>query len=220
MRHPRSLHRHSGRPPGGRARQGCPASGPTARPSSVRPSTADRAVGVDPCSRSRPTAPTGASRQLPAGQRWCAGSTPALVVLLTAAAAVASMVGGVEAPPGLLPLCLLLSLGAAALLSPRLAARVSAAMMGVLLLPVLLLIACVVRLTSRGPVLVRRPRRDGEESTVARFRTTASVETAPPFASDRLTPVGRVLHALCLDELPRLMDVARGDAPSRRTAQR
>jgi exopolysaccharide biosynthesis polyprenyl glycosylphosphotransferase len=111
--------------------------------------------------------------------------------------------------------------------------RVVAAVALVLLAPLLLLIALLVRLTSPGPVLFRQARvgRDGRVFDLLKYRTmteappgvendaawAASVlpgavpepGVAPP--EDRRTPVGRFLRRWSLDELPQLVNIARGD---------
>ncbi|WP_019629262.1 sugar transferase [Actinomadura atramentaria] len=98
-----------------------------------------------------------------------------------------------------------------------------------LLSPVLLVIAVMVKLTSSGPVMFRQTRvgRDGREFTVLKFRTmVADAESRKQelleanehdgvlfkIRSDpRITRVGRVLRRYSLDELPQLINVARGD---------
>jgi len=89
----------------------------------------------------------------------------------------------------------------------------------VLLSPVLLLIALLVRLDSPGPALFRQ-RRHGfnqEEIVVWKFRTmrhadadaTASRQVTAD--DDRITRVGRFLRVSSLDELPQLLNVIRGE---------
>jgi len=86
-------------------------------------------------------------------------------------------------------------------------------------LPLMLLSALAVKLTSRGPVLHRQTRVgvNGKTFVLLKFRSvqaeaeakrgrTAAVKDDP-----RLTPLGRWLRAFRLDELPQLFNVLRGD---------
>lgn len=95
-------------------------------------------------------------------------------------------------------------------------------------LPVLAAIAVAVKLSSPGPVLFRQRRvtRGGREFMMLKFRTMREgadrvaahdgIDTSAPFfklgeQDPRVTPVGRVLRRLSLDELPQLFNVLRGD---------
>jgi lipopolysaccharide/colanic/teichoic acid biosynthesis glycosyltransferase len=104
-------------------------------------------------------------------------------------------------------------------------------------LPLLLLIAIAVKLTSRGPVLYtqervgidRRSRRSdlgdprrrrdlgGRPFTIYKFRTMrvdAERESGAVWATQddpRITPVGRFLRQYRLDEIPQLLNVMRGE---------
>jgi exopolysaccharide biosynthesis polyprenyl glycosylphosphotransferase len=86
-------------------------------------------------------------------------------------------------------------------------------------LPLMLLVALAVRLTSRGPVLFRQERvgKDRRVFTIIKFRTMqvgAEQGTGPVLATEndpRVTSLGRYLRALRLDELPQLWNVLRGD---------
>jgi len=87
-----------------------------------------------------------------------------------------------------------------------------------LLLPVLLLIALSVRLTSPGPVIFQQRRYglDGKSITVYKFRTMtvtedgASSYTQVSRNDSRVTPLGAFLRKTSLDELPQLLNVLEG----------
>ena len=86
------------------------------------------------------------------------------------------------------------------------------------LVPLMLVIAAVVRLTSSGPILFLQERmgRNGLTFTILKFRTMVHVEDAahhPITTSDnqRFTPVGRFLRRWKMDELPQLINVLLGD---------
>jgi exopolysaccharide biosynthesis polyprenyl glycosylphosphotransferase len=86
----------------------------------------------------------------------------------------------------------------------------------VLLSPLMLAIAVLVRCTSRGPVLFRQRRVGlrGREFTMLKFRTMqvdAEADTGWTMRDDpRRTPAGRILRRTSLDELPQLFNVVRG----------
>jgi lipopolysaccharide/colanic/teichoic acid biosynthesis glycosyltransferase len=86
----------------------------------------------------------------------------------------------------------------------------------VVLSPLMLVIALLIVLTMGSPVLFRHRRlgRDGREFTLLKFRTMRGdppPRDRPLDDEQRITPLGRALRALTLDELPELINVLRGD---------
>jgi exopolysaccharide biosynthesis polyprenyl glycosylphosphotransferase len=106
---------------------------------------------------------------------------------------------------------------------------VSVAVLGVLLLaPLLVLVAIMIRLDSPGPVFFRQRRigQGGREFHIVKFRTMCldaddrkpelrelnEAEGVFKITNDpRVTRVGRVLRRTCIDELPQLRNVLRGE---------
>jgi lipopolysaccharide/colanic/teichoic acid biosynthesis glycosyltransferase len=89
----------------------------------------------------------------------------------------------------------------------------------VLLSPVLLVTAVLVRVKLGAPVVFgqERPGRDGRLFTLYKFhsmlpsRPDLGAESAVDTDAGRLTPFGRALRAASLDELPELVNVLKGD---------
>ncbi|HSJ09825.1 MAG TPA: sugar transferase [Longimicrobiales bacterium] len=113
--------------------------------------------------------------------------------------------------------------------------RLTAVVLLLLAAPLMLLIACLVRLTSPGPVIYRqrrvgvdRRRRGAPEPydmrvidyggrifTMYKFRTmqhaTSTAQVWATHDDPRITRLGRILRRTRLDELPQLWNVLRGD---------
>ncbi|MFW6132322.1 MAG: undecaprenyl-phosphate glucose phosphotransferase [Planctomycetota bacterium] len=89
----------------------------------------------------------------------------------------------------------------------------------IVLSPLMALLALGVKLTGPGPVFYRQSRAGlGEEPfSIYKFRSmVAGAEQAGPewgagLDDPRITPLGRILRKLSLDELPQLLNVLRGD---------
>ena len=89
----------------------------------------------------------------------------------------------------------------------------------VVLSPLLLVLAVVIRATSPGPVFFRQ-KRDGKDKThfmIYKFRTmrTDAPKDQPTHLlkdpSAYITPVGRFLRRSSLDELPQLLNIIKGE---------
>jgi sugar transferase EpsL len=82
--------------------------------------------------------------------------------------------------------------------------------------PVLAVIAVAIRATMGSPVLFRQQRagRGGRTFELVKFRTMRTAEPGddgPDTDEARLTRLGKLLRATSLDELPTLVNVAKGD---------
>jgi sugar transferase (PEP-CTERM system associated) len=88
----------------------------------------------------------------------------------------------------------------------------------ILALPLMILVAIAVKVTSRGPILYRQQRvgQHGRVFSVYKFRSMgedAEKETGAVWAvknDKRITPVGRFIRQTRLDEIPQLWNVLRG----------
>ncbi len=106
---------------------------------------------------------------------------------------------------------------------------VGSAVLLILFAPLMAIIALAIKFTSPGPVIFRQRRegRGGEPFTILKFRSMVdgahrmqdllrqhSHRDGPAFKikeDPRTTPIGRLLRATCMDELPQLWNVMRGD---------
>jgi putative colanic acid biosynthesis UDP-glucose lipid carrier transferase len=86
-----------------------------------------------------------------------------------------------------------------------------------LLLPLLVLIAIVVKLSSPGPIIFKQRRYglDGREIAVYKFRTMRVTEDGAKIrqasrTDSRITPFGGLLRRSSMDELPQLINVLQG----------
>jgi len=95
---------------------------------------------------------------------------------------------------------------------------ISAVFLSIVLSPLLIVIAILVRITSRGPSIYRQARIGEQEKpfTLFKFRTMKAdaerggAQWAQPNDA-RSTPIGRFLRYAHLDELPQLANILKGD---------
>lgn len=99
---------------------------------------------------------------------------------------------------------------------------IAAVAAAIVLLPFLAAVAIGVKLSSPGPILFRQPRMGykGQPFTVYKFRTMTVADPAPEAAREhamtqvgdqRVTPIGRYLRQMRIDELPQIINILRGE---------
>lgn len=89
----------------------------------------------------------------------------------------------------------------------------------VILSPLLLVVAVLIKLTSRGPILYSQTRvgKNGDLFKIFKFRsmrTDAEKNTGPVWAAandSRLTPIGGLLRKSHIDEIPQFINVIKGE---------
>lgn len=89
------------------------------------------------------------------------------------------------------------------------------ALTGIIILsPLMIIIAIVIKLDSKGPVLFKQDRtgKNGRIFKLYKFRSMVAENDVRNFAlEDRETKVGKVIRGLSLDELPQLFNILKGD---------
>lgn len=90
---------------------------------------------------------------------------------------------------------------------------VVASVVGLVALPVMLVVAALIRVKLGDPVLFRQTRvgARGHEFSIVKFRTMRPEEWPGEPDAARDCRLGRVLRTVSLDELPQLWNVMRGD---------
>ncbi len=95
-----------------------------------------------------------------------------------------------------------------------------ASLLGIIVFsPVMLITAIAIKLSDRGPVLYKQVRltKDGKHFKILKFRSMrvdAEKDGVARLAAendDRITPVGKLIRACRIDELPQLFNILRGD---------
>ena len=89
----------------------------------------------------------------------------------------------------------------------------------VLLAPFCLIVAALIKLTSKGPIFYSQIRsgKDGKDFEIYKFRTMrtdAEKDSGPVWAKlkdNRITPIGSFLRKSRIDEIPQFINVLKGD---------
>ncbi len=97
--------------------------------------------------------------------------------------------------------------------------RLAALLLLLILWPLLLIIAILVRLSSEGPAFFRQKRlgKSGKEFEIYKFRSMKlnAESTGSGVYSEkgdpRVTKIGKILRATSLDELPQLLNILKGE---------
>jgi polysaccharide biosynthesis protein PslA len=97
--------------------------------------------------------------------------------------------------------------------------KVLAITAGIILFPLLCLVALAIKLDSKGPVLFRQPRLGFNNKLMHIYKFRSMFHEQTDTAADKLatkddprvTKLGRILRKLSIDELPQLINVIRGD---------
>ena len=83
----------------------------------------------------------------------------------------------------------------------------------IILSPLMLIIALLIKIDSKGPVLFKQERtgKNGKNFNVYKFRTMVSDNDVHDFSKgDQHTKIGKILRKTSLDELPQLISIATG----------